>query len=53
MILIEIKMNAVTVYDAYISLSVNAFVKDFADMKISFLIDVFSDYNQVILNSKS
>ncbi|OAX77248.1 hypothetical protein ACJ72_08456 [Emergomyces africanus] len=45
MILTEIKMNAVTVHDTYISLNADVFAENFTDIKISFLIDVFSDYN--------
>ncbi|OAX76853.1 hypothetical protein ACJ72_08854 [Emergomyces africanus] len=45
MILTEIKMNTVTVYNVYISFSTNVFAENFTDMKISFLIDIFSDYN--------
>ncbi|OAX76850.1 hypothetical protein ACJ72_08857 [Emergomyces africanus] len=45
MILTEIKMNTVTIHNAYILSSIDVFTEDFAGMKISFLIDVFSDYD--------
>ncbi|OAX77233.1 hypothetical protein ACJ72_08471, partial [Emergomyces africanus] len=31
---------------------IDIFVKDFVNIKILFLINIFSDYNQVILNLK-
>ena len=50
------KMNAVTELnkvikrDANLSLFVNAFSEEFAGMHCAFFVDIFSEYNQILLN---
>ena len=48
-----IKINRVTVRDTNLSPSVNEFFEKFIGYIIAFLIDFFSDYNQIKFNEKS
>ena len=47
------KINVVTIQDAYIFSSTKKFTTEFTEMKIKFIINFYSEYNQVILHSKS
>ena len=46
-------MNKYTVQDTLLSSNVDDFAEKFAEMSIMSLIDFFSDYNQIKLDSKS
>ena len=46
-------MNKYTVQDTLLSLNVNDFAEEFAEMSIMSLIDFFSDYDQIELDSES
>src|SRR6266536_3537106 len=50
---IIIEINRVIVRDANFPPSINEFFKKFTDYIIAFLIDFFSNYNQIKLNKKS
>ena len=50
---LAIKINAVTLRDAFIPLGVKEFFEDFGICKALLLLDFFSGYNQVPLNVKS
>jgi len=47
------EINRVTIRDANLPPSINEFFKEFAKCIIAFLIDFFSNYNQIKLDKKS
>ena len=46
-------MNKVIIRNANLSSNYEDFVKDFADMTVSSLLDFYADYDQMKLNKKS
>ena len=46
-------MNKYTVQDTLLSSNIDDFAEKFAEMSIMSLIDFFSDYNQIKLDSES
>ena len=47
------KMNVITVQNAYIFLSAEEFTAEFIKMKIRFIMNFYLEYNQMILHSES
>ena len=52
MINVEMNINEVIIRDVNLSFNVEEFVKEFAKMCVAFLIDFFSEYDQIILIEK-
>ena len=44
------ELNKITKKDVNLPLSMNAFSEKFAEMHYAFLVDMFSEYNQISLN---
>ena len=47
------KINIVTIWNVYILLSAEKFAAEFAEIKIKFIINFYSEYDQIILHSES
>ena len=53
LIITVVPLNTVTLKDTNLSSSADEFSEEFSDMTVAFLLDLFSEYDQIELHSES